>query len=59
MTIDSDTRNIINRYQALINAQRAASGLQPLTQQKVLAEICEYMESQALVFLGGVLIRQS
>ncbi|MGJ3289451.1 hypothetical protein [Klebsiella sp. PL-2018] len=58
MTLTPYSREILRHYRTLINAQRKAAGLSPLTTAQVLDEICEYLKHQPALYIGGQYIRQ-
>ncbi|EGV0840140.1 hypothetical protein JFZ97_004583 [Salmonella enterica] len=58
MNIKPETREILRRYKALINARRRDAGQRELTTAQVVDEICEYMTCQCAVYIGGHFILQ-
>lgn len=59
MTISPYARDVLRQYRQLINAQRKAAGLSPLTTAQVLDDMCEYLKYQPAVYIGGQYIRQN
>ncbi|HDX8940708.1 hypothetical protein GW952_31015 (plasmid) [Klebsiella michiganensis] len=59
MTLSPYARDVLRHYRMLINTQRKAAGLSPLTTAQVLDDMCEYLKYQHAVYIGGQYIRQN
>ncbi|CSQ62316.1 Uncharacterised protein [Shigella sonnei] len=53
MNINTETREILRNYRAVINARRREMGQKPLTTAQIVDEICDFVVNQQAVFLGG------
>ena len=58
MNINTETREILRNYRAVINARRREMGQKPLTTAQIVDEICDFVANQQAVFLGGHYILQ-
>ena len=58
MNINTETREILRNYKAVINARRREMGQKPLTTAQIVDEICDFVANQQAVFLGGQYILQ-
>ncbi|ELQ9901047.1 hypothetical protein WG837_004593, partial [Shigella sonnei] len=52
MNINTETREILRNYRAVINARRREMGQKPLTTAQIVDEICDFVVNQQAVFLG-------
>jgi len=59
MQLTHETREILNKYKAIINENRREAGLTALSDPRLVEEICVYMTYQNAVYIGGVFITQS
>ncbi|WP_252496057.1 hypothetical protein [Escherichia coli] len=53
MNINTETREILRNYRAVINARRREMGQKPLTTAQIVDEICDFVVNQQAVFLGA------
>jgi len=58
MNLTPYTRDILRQYRALINVRRKAQGLDPVTTDKLIDSVCDFMISQYAVYLCGCFILQ-
>lgn len=58
MNINTETREILRNYRAVINVRRRDMGQKPLTTAQIVDEICDFVANQQAVFLGGHYILQ-
>lgn len=58
MKLSPQTREILRRYKALVNAQRRTNGLRELRTEEIMDEICYFMTCQSAVYIGGHFIQQ-
>lgn len=58
MKLSPQTRYILRRYEALVNAQCRTSGLKELRTEEIMDEICYFMTCQSAVYIGGHFIQQ-
>ncbi|EEG9166973.1 hypothetical protein ACF0RP_005341 [Escherichia coli] len=58
MNINTETREILRNYRAVINVRRRDMGQKPLTTAQIVDEICDFVANQQAVFLVGHYILQ-